>query len=160
MWILERYYKSKGKPVPYYAKYSFWMICWRPIRKYINVVIIPNTPFNGWRIGLYRMLGYKIGKKVFIGMKCYMDDLEPSHTRIGNNVTISYGCYFALHGKGQKRNYITIKDGAYIGMRANLIARNGELVIGEKAIIGACSMVNKSVEPQKTVVGIPAKSIE
>ena len=159
MRLLKLYYKRKGKPIPYYAEYSIGMILWRPIRKYLNVVIIPNIPFNGLRIAMYRWLGYKIGKKVFIGMKCYMDDLEPSHTHIGNNVTISYGCYFALHGKGQNRNYIIIKDGAYVGMRANVIARNGELVVGEKAIVGACSLVNKSVEAQTTVAGVPAKVI-
>lgn len=46
---------------------------------------------------MYRYLvGYKIGKNVFIGMKCYLDDLEPKQTIIEENVTVSYGCYFAL----------------------------------------------------------------
>lgn len=157
MWILEKYYKRKGIPVPYYAKYSIGLIIWKPIRKYFNVVIIPNIPFNRIRIALYRFLGYKIGKNTFIGMKCYLDDLEPSHTQIGNRVTISYGCYFALHGKWQDRNYITIKDGAYIGMRSNLVSRDKVLIIGEQAIVGACSLVNKNIAPNTKVAGVPAK---
>ena len=32
---------------------------------------------NGWRIFFYRRCGYNIGKNVFIGMRCYLDDLEP-----------------------------------------------------------------------------------
>jgi len=145
--------------VPYYANYSILKIMWIPIRKYINVVFIPNVPFSGLRIRLYRMIGFKIGKNVFIGMKCYLDDLEPSNTSIGNNVTISYGCYFSMHGKGQTRTHIEIKDGAYIGMRATLMAKKAGLVIGEKAIVGAGSVVVKHVLPNTTVVGVPAKEV-
>ena len=89
----------RNKEVPYYARYSIWLLLWKPIRKYVNVVIAPNVPFNVLRIMLYRFVGFKIGSNVIIGMKCYLDDMEPSHTTIKNNVTISYGCYFSLHGK-------------------------------------------------------------
>lgn len=45
-------------------------------------------------------------------------------------------------------------------MRATLTARQEEgLVIGENAIIGACSLVNKSIPDGATAVGIPAKII-
>ena len=52
-----------------------------------------------------------------------------------------------------------IKDGAYIGMRACITARN-DLVIGENAVVGAMSFVNKSVEAGVTVVGVPAKQLK
>ena len=48
------------------------------IRKWMSAKIIPNMIFNGWRVFFYRLCGYKIGKNVFIGMRCYRDDLEPS----------------------------------------------------------------------------------
>ena len=79
---------------------------------------------------------------------------------IGSNVTISYGVFFACHGRRQGHNPIVIKDGAYIGMNSSIIARKeGGIVIGEKAIVGACSLVNKSVPDGATVVGIPARVI-
>lgn len=159
MKILEIYYKRKGGEVPYYAHYSIWTMIWRPIRKYFNVVIIPNIPFNGIRIAMYRLLGFKIGKNVFIGMKCYLDDLEPQNTQIGNNVTISYGCYFALHGKGQHRMKIIIEDNAYVGMRCNIISSKGELVLGKKSIVGAGSLVNISIPDGKVGVGVPIKIV-
>lgn len=160
MSIAEFYYRLLKKPVPYYAKYPLWLILWKPIRKFINVVIIPNTPFSNLRIMMYRYLvGYKIGKNVFIGMKCYLDDLEPRHTIIEENVTVSYGCYFSLHGKGQKHSSIKIGKGSYIGMRASIIAGNDGLTIGENSIIGACSLVNKDVPPNSKAVGVPAKVI-
>lgn len=80
---------------------------------------------------------------------------------IGNDVTISYGVYFACHGRKQGHNKIVIKDGAYIGMKASIIARKEEgTIIGENAVIGACSLVNKSVPDNATVVGVPAKILE
>lgn len=78
--------------------------------------------------------------------------------RIGNNVTISYGVYFACHGRKQGHNNIVIKDGAYVGMRASITARH-DIEIGKEAIVGAMSLVNKSVADGETVVGVPAKPI-
>ncbi len=164
MKLAELYYKLREKPIPYYAKYPTWLIIWKPIRKFINVVFIPNIPFSTLRIFFYRYLvGYKIGKNVFIGMKCYLDDLEPKNTIIEDNVTISYGCYFALHGIGQSHTHIHIKKGAYIGMRATIISGAEGICIGENSIIGAASLVNKSLPDNITAVGVPAsilKSIE
>lgn len=95
------------------------------IRKYMSAKIIPYMVLNGWRIFFYRLCGYKIGKNVFIGMRCYLDDLEPHMLTIEDNVTISYGVFFACHGKLQDHYPITIKEGAYIGMRASIISKNG-----------------------------------
>lgn len=152
---LKYIYKLLGKPTPYYAKYSLWLIVWKPIRKYINVVVIPNIPFSRLRVILYRMLGFKIGKNVFIGMKCYMDDMEPSNTIIDNNATISYGTYFATHGKGQGHTIIHIKEHAYIGMRCNILSGKEGITIGRNTVIGAGSLVNKSIPDNTVAVGCP-----
>jgi acetyltransferase-like isoleucine patch superfamily enzyme len=160
MKLAELFYNLRNKPVPYYAKYPLWLIIWKPIRKFLNVVFIPNIPFSNLRVYLYRFLvGYKIGKNVFIGMKCYLDDLEPKSTVIENNVTISYGCYFALHGINQKHSFIHIKEGAYIGMRANIIAGDEGIIIGKNSIIGAASLVNKNIPDSTIAIGIPVKII-
>ena len=84
MKLLERYYTARGRPVPYYARYPLWLLVWKPFRKTLNVVLIPNIPFTGLRIALYRLVGFRIGRGVFIGMKCYLDDVEPSPTTIGD----------------------------------------------------------------------------
>ena len=57
-------------------------------------------------------------------MKCYLDDMCYDLLKIGNNVTISYGVYFACHGRNQGHYPIKIYDGAYVGMRANIISKN------------------------------------
>ncbi len=158
MKIVELYYSLRKKTIPYYAKYPIWLILWKPIRKYFNVVLIPNIPFSNLRIFLYRyLIGYKIGKNVFIGMKCYLDDLEPSNTIIEDQVVISYGCYFALHGINQKHSTIHIKKGAYLGMRSTVIAGENGLIIGENSIIGASSLINKNVPDNARAMGVPIK---
>ena len=160
MYIVEQFYrKVLKKEPPYYVKYSLVTIIWKPIRKYINVVIIPNTPFSNLRVILYRMLGFQIGNNVFIGMKCYLDDIDPQKTIIEDNVVISYGCYFACHGKGQGHTEIIIKDGAYLGMRVNVVSGKNGIIIGENSTIAAGSLVHKSVPRGTTVGGVPIRKI-
>lgn len=131
----------------------------------MSAKVIPHMILNGWRIFFYRICGYKIGKNVFIGMRCYIDDLEPHMLTIEDNVTISYGVFLACHGKNQGHYPILIKEGAYVGMRANIITKNvaggtNGITIGKNAIIGACSLVNCDVPDGATAVGVPCRIIE
>ena len=159
------YEKIKGKPAPYYYNYSLLTVIGKPIRKWVAQVIAPNCVFNNVRILLYRLCGFKIGKHCFIGMKCYLDDVCHDIFIVGNNVTISYGTYFACHGKHQGRYPITIKDDVYIGMRANIISKNVNgsehgICIGQGAIVGACTLVNRDIPDGSTAVGIPCRILE
>ena len=127
MKLLKRTYERwYGKPAPYYYNYDAGTILMKPVRKWLTNSVAPNCPFNNIRILIYRICGFDIGRHVFIGMHCYLDDMCYERMHIGNNVTISYGVYFACHGKNQKHNEIVLKDGVYIGMRANVIGKNRE----------------------------------
>ncbi len=161
MYLAEQFYKNilKKEP-PYYARYSLWTILWKPIRKYLNVVIIPNIPFSNLRVSFYRLLGFNIGKNVFIGMKCYMDDVAIDKTIIEDGVVISYGCYFACHGLNQEHTNILIKKGAYIGMGSKLISGKSGITIGEDGIIGAGSLVNIDIPNGARAVGVPIKILK
>ena len=96
--------KIKKTEPPYYCYYSIWTIIFKPIRKWFSAVLIPTIPFTNLRVSCYKWCGYKIGKNVFIGMHCYLDDVCYDLMEIGNNVTISYGVYFAGHGRNQGHN--------------------------------------------------------
>jgi len=161
MYLAEQFYKKiLKKEVPYYAKYSLFTIIWKPIRKYLNVVVIPNVPFTNLRVSLYRIIGFNIGQNVFIGMKCYLDDLAIDKMIIEDNVTISYGCYFACHGKGQGHTSLIIRKGAYCGMRSNVLSGKKGIEIGEDSIIGAGSLVNKSIPKNVVAVAVPIQTIK
>ena len=159
MTLLQAYFKWTKQPTPSYARNTICMLLYKPIRKYLNVVIIPNIPINLLRIWGYRLLGYKIGKNVFIGMKCYMDDVNPGRTTIEDDVVISYGCYFSIHGKRQDHTFIKIKKGAYLGMKVSVIGGKKGVEIGAESFVGACSLVLSNIATKDTVVGVPAKSI-
>ena len=128
-------------------------------RKWMSAKIIPHMVLNGWRVFFYRLCGYNIGKNVFIGMRCYLDDLEPHLCTIEDNVTISYGVFFACHGRHQQHTPIRIKKGAYIGMRATLPSGKTGITVGEGAVVGACTFVNKDVPDGATAVGVPCRII-
>lgn len=155
------YEKINNKPAPYYYDYSLVAIIKKPLRKYFTNVVAAHCPFNFLRIFIYRLCGFKIGKHCFIGMCSYLDDMCYDLLVIGNNVTVSYGVFFACHGKDQKHLPIVIEDDVYIGMRANLISKNTDkdngITIGKGAVIGAGSLVNKNVPAGATAVGVPCK---
>ena len=127
-------------------------------------MVAANCPFNCVRIFIYRLCGFKVGKNCFIGMRCYLDDMCYNLLTICNDVTISYGVFFACHGRNQGHMPIIIKDGAYIGMRASVISKVADnldgIVIGENSIVGACTLVNKSVPDGATAVGVPCRIIK
>ena len=159
-WIYEKIHNT---PAPYYYNYSIMKILMKPIRKWLTNVVAANCPFNCIRISIYRICGFQIGKGTFIGMRCYLDDMCYDLLKIGNKVTISYGVYFACHGKGQGHIPIEVHDEAYIGMRACIISKSSKqensIVIGKKAVIGACTLVNCSIPDNATAVGIPCRII-
>ena len=89
MYLIERLYvithHGGGVKVPYQYTYPLCHYIMAPIRKYMCVVVIPSIPFNGLRVLLYKMIGFKIGKGCFIGMRCYLDDYCYKDIEIGNN---------------------------------------------------------------------------
>ena len=157
MSILRWAYKLRGRPVPYYAEFPLWLIIWKPWRKFLNAIVIPSIPFNFLRVFMYRLIGFKIGRNVFIGMRCYLDDVDPSKIVIEDDVGISYGCYFACHGKGQSRTPILIKKGAYVGLRAIIISGKNGIEIGENAIVSAGALVHQSIPDGALAAAVPAR---
>jgi acetyltransferase-like isoleucine patch superfamily enzyme len=145
-----------NEKIPYVYKRSVLEQLWHTVRKFISQNIAPNCVTNFMRIRLYRLCGFKIGKNVFIGMKCYLDDVFPENMIIEDNVVISYGVYFSCHGRKQDAHTITIRKNAYIGFRACILARQ-DIELGERCLIGAMSLVNKSILAGTTAVGVPCK---
>ncbi|MGQ9663250.1 MAG: acyltransferase, partial [Kiritimatiellia bacterium] len=62
-------------------------------------------------------------------------------------------------GLGHGGTPIVIKDYAYIGMGAMLVSGRNGITIGEGAIIGAGSVVTRSIPDWKIAVGNPARVI-
>ena len=130
---------------------------WRLIRKFINVSVAPFVPLNSLRIWLYRRVGYSIGKSVFVGMMCYLDDTRPERMVIEDEVVISYRVTFICHGPGVPFDgKIILRRNCYLGAASTLVS---PVEIGESATVGAGAVVVKNVPELTTVVGVPARVI-
>ena len=159
------YEKIKKKPAPYYYNYNLLTLVTKPIRKWMTNVVAANCPFHCVRIAIYRLCGFRIGRKTFIGMRCYLDDMCYDQLVIGNGCTISYGVFFSCHGRNQGHMPIVIEDNVYIGMRSSIISKNVDkqrhgVTIGNGAVIGACTLVNRDIPGDSTAVGVPCRIIK
>lgn len=127
------------------------------IRKFFVISVAPLVPYTGLRIWIYRRAGMRIGKRVYIGMMCYFDDLYPERMIIEDDVTVSYRVTFATHGPRIKEGPIILRKGCYVGVAATIV---GSVEIGSEATVGASALVLKNVPALATVVGVPAKVIK
>ena len=132
---------------------------WHTIRKAICQNIGPNCVANFMRVNLYRLCGFKIGKDVFIGMKCYFDDSCPGNIILEDKVGVSYGVYFSCHGENQELHKVILKYDCHIGFRSSIVA-NDDITIGERAMVGAKSLVTSSIPSYTTAVGVPCRVIK
>lgn len=130
-------------------------------RKTLNT-IARLTVFPQIRMLAYRMMGIHIGKNVFIGPDCYLDDTFPELIHIEDEVTISFRVTITAHGERRIRGNsevspVYIREQAFIGTGAIILPG---VEIGEKAVVGAGTIVTKDVAPHVTVVGNPTRILK
>ncbi|NJD77606.1 MAG: acyltransferase [Candidatus Methanoperedens sp.] len=132
------------------------------ILKSILHVLAMNAPHDFIRIPLYRMRGSKIGKKVGIAHGVFLEEARPYLITIEDGVNIGPGAIIVTHDSSYHcvspeipiiSGSVIIKRNAFVG--AGSIILPG-IVIGEKSIIAAGSVVTKDVPPMTIVAGVPA----
>lgn len=119
---------------------------------------------------VYAHGNFKVGnrKNVTIGKDCSINKdvyiLGHCKVQIGNRVTLSVRSMLIdsglnLHAKKRTHisGFITIEDGVWIGAGAIILPG---VVIGRDSVVGAGSVVTKSVPPLCVVAGNPARIIK
>lgn len=98
--------------------------------------------------------GAKIGRRFFIdhGMGVVIGET----TEIGDDVLMYQGVVLGGTTLEKRKRHPTIEDNVVIGAGAILL---GPITIGRGALVGAGSVVIKSVPPGATVVGVPGRVI-
>ena len=114
--------------------------------------------FNGVRIFLYRLMGVKIGPKVYIGFDCFIDSDFSELITIENNVIISFRVIVVAHDRNREHAApVVIRSEAFIG--AGAIVLPG-VEVGKKAVVGAGAVVSRDVPDGATAVGNPAQIVK
>ena len=99
--------------------------------------------------------GAKIGEHFFIDHATGVVIGETSE--IGDNVSIYQGVTLGGVSTEKKKRHPTIGNNVVIGAGATIL---GPITVGDNVRVGAGSVVVKSVPPNSTVVGIPAKIVK
>jgi sugar O-acyltransferase (sialic acid O-acetyltransferase NeuD family) len=119
-------------------------------------------------INLFHPYTYRLSSKwVTMGVGLIINaGFTSNQVRIGNHVLINAFCVVGhdatlmdfvtlapgVHVDGD----VTVETGCFIGSGANLLPK---IRVGEWSVIGAGSVVNKDVAPNKTAVGVPVRVI-
>ena len=95
----------------------------------------------------------QIGRGLFIdhGMGVVIGETA----EIGDNVTIYHGVTLGGRSMEKTKRHPTVGDNVVIGAGAAIL---GPVLIGERARIGAGSVVVKDVPPNSVVVGVPGRT--
>lgn len=113
-----------------------------------------------WQKAVEITTGISIPASAQIGHSFYIGHfggiILNANTQIGNNCNISQGVTIGVSGIEEKRGVPVIGDEVYIG--ANAVVA-GKISIGNKVLIGACSLVNTNVAPNSVMLGVPAVKI-
>lgn len=150
-----------------------WLTLFRPTPRYC---------LHAWRRFLLRLFGAKLaqGVRVLPSCKvwqpwnlemeeysCMAEDVEcysVDKITIGANAVVSQGAFLCgashdISSPTMELTYapISIGRGAWVASRAFV---GMGVTIGEGAVVGACAVVTKDVEPWSVVAGNPAKFIK
>ncbi|MEJ2142911.1 MAG: serine O-acetyltransferase [Gammaproteobacteria bacterium] len=98
--------------------------------------------------------GATIGRRFFIDHGAGVVIGETAE--IGNDVTLYHGVTLGGTSWNKGKRHPTLKDGVMVGAGAKIL---GPITLGEKARIGANSVVIHDIDAERTVVGIPGKEV-
>ncbi|HET6674041.1 MAG TPA: serine O-acetyltransferase [Nitrospiraceae bacterium] len=108
-----------------------------------------------WLTGIEIHPSAKIGTGFFIdhGMGVVIGETA----EVGNHVTLFQGVTLGGTGKERGKRHPTLGNHVVVGAGAKIL---GGIKIGDNVKIGANSVVLKSVPPNSTVIGVPARIIK
>ncbi len=125
--------------------------CWNIGLKWLARFI---SAIGRWLTGIEIHPGAKIGRRLFIdhGMGVVIGETA----EIGDDCTLYHGVTLGGTSWDGGKRHPTLGDGVVVGAGAKIL---GPIEVGDNARIGSNSVVVKPVEPQTTVVGIPAHAV-
>lgn len=146
VWYIYKYQRTL-RFVEYYKntedsklKYFFYFFIYKRLCFKLKLDIKPNNMGPGFRI-------YHLGSLIRIKKNC----------RIGKNCSLQPGVVIGNKNLTDDGSFVTVGDNSFFGLGSKVF---GEVSIGNNVIIGANSVVVKSIPNDCVVSGIPAKIIK
>lgn len=124
------------------------------IRKYLNTILWQwayKSPFNGLRVLFHRWRGCHIGKGVYIGRYCYLDNMYPEYIFIGDGVSINAESMILTHFNPYetwKKLFVAevkptvIGENSIISVRCTILPG---VTIGKYSVISNGMVIEKSI---------------
>lgn len=106
---------------------------------------------------MYRLLGVKVGRDVWISPGVVLDPLFPELIELNDDCLLGIGCRLFTHeftATQFRVGRVRVGKGSVIGGYATV---RGGVTIGERATVAACSLVTRNVRARETVIGVPAR---
>lgn len=156
---------------------ALWNVVWAALFR-----PTPRGVCYGWRRFLLRLFGAKIGKQVHVlpsckvwqpwkltmgDYACLSEDVDcysVEQVEIGAHAVVSQGAFLCCASHDitspiMELEYRPIRIGPQAWVAARAFIAPG-VTVGEGAVVGACSVVTKDVEPWTVVAGNPAHVIK
>ena len=162
-----------------YGRISFWGAFKRALRNFRNSILLKYCMYSvilaplNYRLlrpKLWRVMGCKVGKNVFIGYEVWMDIGNTSLIEIEDGVHITNRCLILCHQRDSKNYFrgddsgklpyrkekVTLKRGCMLGMGTIVLPG---VTIGEGSLVAAGSVVATDIPAWTVAAGTPARVI-
>ncbi|GAD51434.1 acetyltransferase homolog [Halarchaeum acidiphilum MH1-52-1] len=127
---------------------------------YACIVIARHSPSLRLKVALYRLLGMTVGDGVSFGLEATPDVFFPELLAVEDDAIVGYDATLLCHEFLQdeyRTGEIVVGERAMIGAGAVVLPG---VTIGRDAQVAANSLVVEDVPPETTVAGVPAEELE
>lgn len=145
----DRHYRAKGNFLKRALALPFMHLAW-------------IAPHKSLRVLFHRGRGIDIGKNVEVGYFVMMGNVHPQAIHIGDNSVVAANTvildhdnsYYYSRGGEVKYGDVHIGKNVFIGVGAVIMPG---VTIGDGAIVGSLSFVNKDIPPYAIAAGNPVR---
>ncbi|MFS1517206.1 acyltransferase [Bacillus sp. SCS-151] len=133
---------------------------WKVVKNFLVIQTARYTPFLGMKNWLYRtFLRMKVGEQTSFALMVMLDVMFPEKITVGRNTVIGYNTTILAHEyliEEYRLGDVIIGDEVLIGANSTILPG---VVIGDRAIVSAGTLVHKDVPAGAFVGGNPMQMI-